>query len=577
MSGTRAIYYRRVAVLLGAATAAGGGIYIAYKVSNSEYYRRQRQRVRDAWILFSRLYNAVFAASELSTTVLTDVRAFIESDSDEVPRSVRQILKLSSSEEFQRAVVRTTYSVTEGVLHGVCLSSAWNGPDETACPAQCTNGAAASSEISGMRVRRMGLVESVLDKLFTDEGRSFASAVVGKAMRSLVVSLVDKLSSPPGGVSASGGATGASSAAGSRQALTGWELILVELATNEKGKALLTDIVATFAVNAVGTFIEKTRNVNVYHDILAAVSRHQELVKDVGAHILTRTAETTVATAMAPLPPERPARQGGSASAGMGAGFEEVIQTGGVSVALSTSSDGSSSEAPSPSESLSPRSRISLDGQLQDAMWQGVPDATISAPQTAAVAAAAAAASSASLCGKLTTFFRRLPPPPPPALQAASTSASAAFSGSQALSSTWQRQLAGFLAEKEVRGLVVEVAGAVSARGMRAFLLVLFHNLLSSQSSRAVRGKGEAAGSSMLQHPGVRSRIQVVSGGDEGEQGGDDVTADDDLALEASELERVAEVCGRQARASAARALTVASCCLALVMHCMMGLSSMST
>ncbi|CAI5507187.1 unnamed protein product [Closterium sp. Naga37s-1] len=539
MSGTRPIYYRRVAVLLGAATAAGGGIYIAYKVSNSEYYRRQRQRVRDAWILFSRLYNAVFAASELSTTVLTDVRAFIESDSDEVPRSVRQILKLSSSEEFQRAVVRTTYSVTEGVLHGVCLSSAWNGPDETAsaCPAQGTNGVDSSSGISGMPVRRMGLVESVLDKLFTDEGRTFASAVVGKAMRSLVVSLVDKLSSPPGGVSASGGATGASSAAGSRQALTGWELILVELATNEKGKALLTDIVATFAVNAVGTFIEKTRNVNVYHDILAAVSRHQELVKDVGAHILTRTAETTVATAMAPIPTERSARQGSSAGAGMGAGFEEVIQTGGVSVALSTSSDGSSSEAPSPSESLSPRSRSSLDGQLQDAMWQGVPDATISAPQTAA--AAAAAATSASLRGKLTTFFRRLPPPPPPALQTASTSASAAFSGSQALSSTWQRQLTGFLADKEVRGLVIEVAGAVSARGMRAFLLVLFHNLLSSQPCRTARGKGEA-GSSMLQHQGVRSRIQVVSGGDDREQAGD-VTADDDLALEASELERVVE------------------------------------
>ncbi|CAI5519602.1 unnamed protein product [Closterium sp. Naga37s-1] len=543
MSGTRAIYYRRVAVLLGAATAAGGGIYIAYRVSNSEYYRRQRQRVRDAWVLFSRLYNAVFAASELSTTVLTDVRAFIESDSDEVPRSVRQILKLSSSEEFQRAVVRTTYSVTEGVLHGVFLSSAWNGPDETAsaCPAQGTNGVDSSSGTSGMPVRRMGLVESVLDKLFTDEGRTFASAVVGKAMRSLVVSLVDKLSSPPGGVSASGGATGASSAAGSRQALTGWELLLVELATNEKGKALLTDIVATFAVNAVGTFIEKTRNVNVYHDILAAVSRHQELVKDVGAHILTRTAETTVATAMAPIPPERSARQGGSASAGMGAGLEEVIQTGGVSVALSTSSDGSSSEAPSPSESLSPRSRSSLDGQLQDAMWQGVPDATISggeretfAPQTSA-----AAAKSTSLRGKLTTFFRRLPPPPPPALQAASTSAAAPFPGSQALSTTWQRQLTGFLADKEVRGLVVEVAGAVSARGMRAFLLVLFHNLLSSQPSKTGSGKGQVV-SSMLQHHGARSRIQVVSGGDDREQGGN-VTADDDLALEASELERVVE------------------------------------
>ncbi|GJP29390.1 hypothetical protein CLOM_g16503 [Closterium sp. NIES-68] len=216
----------------------------------------------------------------------------------------------------------------------------------------------------------MGLVESVLDKLFTDEGRTFASAVVGKAMRSLVVSLVDKLSSPPGGVSASGGAAGASSGAGSRQALTGWELLLVELATNEKGKALLKDVVSTFAVNAVGTFIEKTRNVNVYHDILAAVSRHQELVKDVGAHILTRTAETTVATAMAPVPPEIAARRGGMASGVVRAGFEEVIQTEGVSVALSTSSDGSSSEAPSPSESLSPRSRSSLDGQLQDAMWQ---------------------------------------------------------------------------------------------------------------------------------------------------------------------------------------------------------------
>ncbi|CAI5981446.1 unnamed protein product [Closterium sp. NIES-65] len=391
-----------------------------------------------------------------------------------------------------------------------------------------------------MPVRRMGLVESVLDKLFTDEGRTFASAVVGKAMRSLVVSLVDKLSSPPG----SGSASGASSAAGSRQALTGWELILVELATNEKGKALLTDIVATFAVNAVGTFIEKTRNVNVYNDILAAVSRHQELVKDVGAHILTRTAETTVATAMAPIPPERAARQAGSASGGMGAGFEEVIQTEAVSVALSTSSDGSSSEAPSPSESLSPRSRSSLDGQLQDPMWQGVPDATVSVPQTAA--AAAAAASSASLRGKLTTFFRRLPPPPPPALQTASTSAASSFPGSQALSTTWQRQLTGFLAEKEVRGLVVEVAGAVSARGMRAFLLVLFHNLLSSQPSRTARGKGEA-GSSMFQHQGIRSRIQVVSGGDDGEQGDYDVTADDDLALEASELERVAEVSSAEA------------------------------
>jgi len=51
--------------------------------------------------------------------VAAELKAFLESNSKQIPRSVRQALKLVRKPEFHQAVLRSTRAITEGVCLGL--------------------------------------------------------------------------------------------------------------------------------------------------------------------------------------------------------------------------------------------------------------------------------------------------------------------------------------------------------------------------------------------------------------------------------------------------------------------------
>lgn len=232
-----------------------------------------------------RILESLGAVSELSTTVAADLKAFLESESDEIPRSVRQALKLSGSPEFQQAVLRSTQTITEGV----CLGLA---PPDDAIEGQ------ARSPSGGRATKGKGFVETVMQQLFSDEGKSFASAVCSRMVRTLAASLQgcgqlpSSTSSPGSSLVPAGKAQLRNCARGEQQ--KPWLAVLVELLATEKGKELVTVAVRSFAVSGMGTYLDKLGEANMYHDLLSAVSRHQEAVKDVSAHVVTTTVKEVI-------------------------------------------------------------------------------------------------------------------------------------------------------------------------------------------------------------------------------------------------------------------------------------------
>ncbi|CAH9069190.1 unnamed protein product, partial [Cuscuta europaea] len=139
--------------------------YSAYKSYNSPAMVKRRQRFLG---LFGSLASLAEMASNSANSISIlskDLNEFIQSDSDQVPPSIRQISKIAKSDEVSESLVRITASVTTGVLQGC----------------QNTTGTTFLATASGFGVDR------VLDKLFTDAGSGFASAVVGSFANNLVM------------------------------------------------------------------------------------------------------------------------------------------------------------------------------------------------------------------------------------------------------------------------------------------------------------------------------------------------------------------------------------------------------
>jgi hypothetical protein len=108
---------RRYALYGAAAVLAGTLAYKAYSSNSVAQTRRSLARLRAALAKYS---EALSSGADLCCTVVRDLQRFLQSDSSEVPGSLRQLAKLLQSQEVTQTTTKTVAAVYRGVAGKLC-------------------------------------------------------------------------------------------------------------------------------------------------------------------------------------------------------------------------------------------------------------------------------------------------------------------------------------------------------------------------------------------------------------------------------------------------------------------------
>jgi hypothetical protein len=213
---------RRRRWLLWAGAAAG-----AYLIYRHPAVAARRRRL-------ARLASALASLADAAAAVASDLAAFLRSDSDEVPQTLKQISKLAASPEASASASALSGALAAGVLRGY-HSSTTTG----------SGGASPGTDVA--------LSERVLDRVLSADGERLASAVAGSFGRNLVLAFYSAPSQQPPTADASP---------------ESW----VDALTTRRCQRAIRSWVEVFTATAVGVFIDKTIHINTYDQLFAAAT-----------------------------------------------------------------------------------------------------------------------------------------------------------------------------------------------------------------------------------------------------------------------------------------------------------------
>ncbi|XVF15398.1 hypothetical protein REPUB_Repub09cG0149400 [Reevesia pubescens] len=246
-------------VLLAALGLSSYGFYRVYHLTAIAQKRRRVLKLLGGLISMA---EAVSDCAETIAVVSKDLNAFLQSESDQIPNSLKQVSKLTRSNEFSQSITRVTQALTMGISRGYKL--------------EARSGNTPNANSSSM--------DQVMDKLFTEAGAGFASVVVGSFARNLVMAFCSDGQSDGGSKS--------NSISLEKNSVPSW----LNVVCSNKCRELIGDCIQLFVSSMVAVYLEKTKDVNTFDEFFAGLTnpKHETEVRNVLLTVCNGAIETLV-------------------------------------------------------------------------------------------------------------------------------------------------------------------------------------------------------------------------------------------------------------------------------------------